>query len=115
MEKVGIARHFQSTAVSGTHGYYKPDVRLFQHACEALGVVPEECIMVGDRIDCDIVPAKQLGMRAVRLRTGRHASQEPRTQHERPDAEAIRRPRPPRGDLRSAGLTRLVQCRCESI
>jgi FMN phosphatase YigB (HAD superfamily) len=63
-------------------------VRLFLHACEALDVAPEECIMVGDRIDCDIVPAKQLGMRAVRLRTGRHASQEPRSWDERPDAEA---------------------------
>jgi phosphoglycolate phosphatase-like HAD superfamily hydrolase len=33
-------------------------------------------------------PAKSLGMRAVRLRSGRHAGQGPRTQHERPDAEA---------------------------
>ena len=88
IEKASIARYFQSTAVSGVHGYYKPDVRLFLHACEALGVTPEECIMVGDRIDCDIVPAKSLGMRAVRLRTGRHAGQEPRSQDERPDAEA---------------------------
>jgi len=70
MEQCGIARYFDSKAVSGVHGYCKPDVRLFLHACEALGVTPEECIMVGDRIDCDIVPAKSLGMRAVRLRSG---------------------------------------------
>jgi HAD superfamily hydrolase (TIGR01549 family) len=88
LEKVGIAKYFQSTVVSGSHGYYKPDVRLFLHACEALGVTPEECVVVGDRIDCDIVPAKALGMRAVRLRTGRHIAQEPRNDDERPDAEA---------------------------
>ena len=88
MEKVGIAKYFQSTAVSGTHGYYKPDERLFLHACEALSVAPEECIMVGDRVDCDIVPAKSLGMRTVRLRTGRHIAQEARSPDERPDAEA---------------------------
>ena len=41
MGKAGIATYFQSTAVSGVHGYYKPDVRLFLHACEALGVAPK--------------------------------------------------------------------------
>jgi putative hydrolase of the HAD superfamily len=89
MEQAGIAKYFQSTTVSGTHGYKKPDVRVFIHACEELGVAPEECIMVGDRIDCDIVPAKSLGMLAVRLRTGRHITQEPRNADERPDSEAI--------------------------
>lgn len=87
LEAHGIAKYFASTAVSGTHGFHKPDVRLFLHACEALGVAPEECIMVGDRIDCDIVPARQLGMRTVRLRTGRHVTQEPRSEAERPDVE----------------------------
>lgn len=87
LEAHGIAKYFASTAVSGTHGLHKPDVRLFLHACEALGVTAEECIMVGDRIDCDIVPARQLGMRTVRLRTGRHATQEPRSGNERPDVE----------------------------
>ncbi|MEO8458119.1 MAG: HAD family hydrolase [Chloroflexota bacterium] len=87
MEAAGIAKYFASQAVSGTLGFHKPDPRLFLHACEALGVEPAECIMVGDRIDCDIAPANALGMRTVCLRTGRHASQEPRTEAERPDAE----------------------------
>jgi putative hydrolase of the HAD superfamily len=87
MEAKGIAKYFASTDVSGHHGFHKPDVRLFLHACKALGVAPAECIMVGDRIDADIVPARQLGMRTVRIRTGRHATQEPRSNAERPDAE----------------------------
>jgi putative hydrolase of the HAD superfamily len=88
LELVGIAKYFQSMAVSGTHGYRKPDPRVFELACKALGVAPEECIMVGDRVDCDIVPARLLGMRTVRLRTGRHAGQEPRAWDECPDTEA---------------------------
>lgn len=88
LEAHGIAKYFQPTDVSGMHGYRKPDVCVFTHACEALGVAPGECIMVGDRIDCDVVPAKALGMRAVRLRTGRHAGQEPRAWDECPDTEA---------------------------
>ncbi|MBS0527400.1 MAG: HAD hydrolase-like protein, partial [Proteobacteria bacterium] len=42
---------------------------------EALGVAPAECIMVGDRIDNDIAPAKALGMATIRFRTGRHRRQ----------------------------------------
>jgi HAD superfamily hydrolase (TIGR01662 family) len=88
LEQHGIAKYFQYQSVSGSHGYRKPDVRLFLHACEALGVAPEECIMIGDRIDCDVAPTKSLGMRTVRLRAGRHIAQEPRNAAERPDAEA---------------------------
>lgn len=88
----GIGHFFASQAVSGVHGLRKPDVRLFLRACEELGVGPEECVMVGDRVDLDIVPAKLLGMRTVRLRSGRHAAQEPRSWDEVPDAEATDAP-----------------------
>jgi putative hydrolase of the HAD superfamily len=84
----GIAHFFKNQGISAVYGFRKPDVRLFLRACEDLGVAPDECIMVGDRIDNDIVPAKLLGMRTVRIRTGRHASQEPRSWDEAPDAEA---------------------------
>ena len=83
----GIGRYFHHREVSAMHGMHKPDPRLFLRACEDLGVRPEECIMVGDRIDNDIVPARWLGMRAVLLRTGRHIEQQPRSWLEMPDAE----------------------------
>ena len=44
------------------------------------------CIMVGDRIDNDIAPAKALGMAAILLRGGRHRRQRPRNDAETPDA-----------------------------
>jgi len=44
-------------------------------------------VMVGDRQDCDMVPALMIGMKAVRLRVGRHAKQQPRMPAEVPDAE----------------------------
>jgi HAD superfamily hydrolase (TIGR01549 family) len=87
LEKHGIARWFHYQQVSGTHGFRKPDVRVFLHACESLGVAPSESIMVGDRIDCDIAPATALGLRTVRIVTGRHANQRPRSWDEVPDAE----------------------------
>jgi FMN phosphatase YigB (HAD superfamily) len=87
MERAGIARYFHHRGVSGTHGFRKPDVRVFLEACKALRVRPDECIMVGDRIDNDIVPANALGMLTVRFRTGRHAAQQPRSWDEQPDFE----------------------------
>ena len=51
------------------------------------GVPPAECIMVGDRLDADIAPAKALGMATIRFRSGRHRRQKPRSPDETPDAE----------------------------
>lgn len=87
MDAAGIARYFSHRDVSGTHGFRKPDVRVFLHASEHLGVTPERCIVVGDRIDNDVAPARTLGMRTVLFRTGRHQEQQPRSWDEAPDAE----------------------------
>jgi putative hydrolase of the HAD superfamily len=87
LDALGIGRYFSHREVSGVHGYAKPDVRLFLRCCEDLGVAPEECVMVGDRIDNDIAPARLLGMRTVLFRAGRHAAQQPRSWEELPDAE----------------------------
>ena len=83
----GVGGFFHHREVSGTHGYRKPDLRLFARCCDDLGVEPGECIMVGDRIDNDIWPAKHLGMKTVLFRTGRHIEQRPRSHEDVPDAE----------------------------
>ena len=87
LDRQGIGHYFSSQAVTGVYGYRKPDVRLFLRACSDLGVEPAGCIMVGDRVDNDIVPARSLGMRTVLIRTGRHIAQQPRSWDERPDVE----------------------------
>ena len=83
----GLGAFFHHREVAGTHGYRKPDVRLFLRCCEDLAAAPEACIMVGDRIDNDIAPAAALGMRTVCYRCGRHAAQQPRAWDEVPSAE----------------------------
>ncbi len=87
LDACGLGQHFQHREVSGSHGFRKPDVRLFLRACAELGVPPEGCIMIGDRIDNDMAPARMLGMRTVLFRTGRHAGQQPRSWQETPDRE----------------------------
>jgi HAD superfamily hydrolase (TIGR01549 family) len=87
LDRAGIGHYFSHREVSAIHGYRKPDVRLFLRACAELDAEPSACIMVGDRIDNDIAPARVLGMRAVLFRTGRHIEQQPRTWEEVPDVE----------------------------
>jgi putative hydrolase of the HAD superfamily len=86
LDETGIRKYFAHRASEGLR-FHKPDVRAFLQVCEELGVLPEDCVMVGDRVDNDIVPAKLLGMRTVLFRTGRHARQQPRALNEVPDAE----------------------------
>jgi putative hydrolase of the HAD superfamily len=85
LARAGIGDLFTYQGLSGLTGFSKPDPRAFQAAAETLGMTPAECIMVGDRIDNDIVPAKALGMAAILLRGGRHRRQRPRTPEEEPD------------------------------
>jgi putative hydrolase of the HAD superfamily len=89
LAKQGIRHYFENDGISAVYGHRKPDIRLFLQACQDLAVEPAECIMVGDRIDNDIAPAKLLGMRTVLIRTGRHREQRPRSWDERPDAEVM--------------------------
>ena len=87
MERYGILKYFSYKKVSGSINLRKPDPRLLLHSCEGLGVEPQEAIMIGDRIDNDIVPARMLGMAAIRFVSGRHSSQRPRSWNEEPHAD----------------------------
>lgn len=45
----------------------KPDPRIFQRACEVLGVEPGDGLMVGDSLEADYHGARAAGMRALHL------------------------------------------------
>jgi HAD superfamily hydrolase (TIGR01549 family) len=87
LQRAGIGELFEHQGLSGATGIAKPDPRAFTMAAQSLNVMPAECIMVGDRIDNDIAPARALGMATIRFRTGRHRRQKPRSPTEAPDAE----------------------------
>jgi putative hydrolase of the HAD superfamily len=86
LARAGIGDLFDYQGLSSLTGFSKPDPRAFQAAADALGVPAAACIMVGDRIDNDMAPAKALGMAAILLRSGRHRRQRPRSPAEEPDA-----------------------------
>jgi putative hydrolase of the HAD superfamily len=86
LARAGIGELFDYQGLSTLTGLRKPDPGAFLAAAEAMGVSPSACIMVGDRIDNDIAPAKALGMATIQLRSGRHRRQQPRSPAETPDA-----------------------------
>ncbi|MFD5624765.1 MULTISPECIES: HAD family hydrolase [unclassified Streptomyces] len=49
----GLDRHIGAYVLSYEHGVQKPHPRLFTAACEALGVAPEDTLMVGDNRPAD--------------------------------------------------------------
>ncbi|MFN2642832.1 MAG: HAD family hydrolase [Actinomycetota bacterium] len=61
----GFGKHVDVWAISAEVGAEKPDERIFKFALQRAGARPETVVMVGDRLDRDLVPAKRLGMRTV--------------------------------------------------
>ena len=66
-------------------GVSKPDKAIFLRALAMAGCRPENAVMVGDRLDNDIRPAKDLGMTTVRMRKGLAIWMEPACDAEIPD------------------------------
>ncbi len=52
----------------------KPHALLYQIAMDRLGVMADQCLMIGDRPDTDIAGAAALGMKTALVRTGRFSS-----------------------------------------
>ncbi len=83
-----IAAYFKVVVLSGEVGWRKPDRRLFEMALSRANCQPERAIMLGDRPDKDIAPAKRLGMTTIRIRRGLDfGSNQPRDALEEADFE----------------------------
>ena len=87
VRRLGIAQYFDVVVVSEALGFRKPDPRMFRHALERANCKPEQAIMVGDRLDNDIAPAKRLGMKTIWIRQGWGGVPEPATADETPDVQ----------------------------
>lgn len=70
---------------SAEEGVAKPDGRIFEIALERSRCKPEQAVMIGDRIDNDIVPAKLMGMRTIWIKQGFGQYGNIRQEMEKPD------------------------------
>jgi putative hydrolase of the HAD superfamily len=65
LHKAGLTGFFGPIAVSGEHGFRKPDRRLFQLALDDMGVPADKTVYVGNDMYRDIFGAQQMGMTTV--------------------------------------------------
>ena len=70
LENWGLLKYFDVVAASAELGVSKPDKLIFEKAIELAGVPAYNAVMVGDRLDNDIIPAKAVGMKTVWIRKG---------------------------------------------
>jgi len=87
LRRFGFAAYLSVYALSDELQVSKPDEAIFSYALKAANCRPKEAVMVGDRIDNDIIPAKRLGMYSVRVLRGLFSDQRPSNEDEFPDAE----------------------------
>jgi HAD superfamily hydrolase (TIGR01549 family) len=84
LEDCKIERFFKVILLSSEVKIRKPDLEIFRLAMNLAKRSPENCIMVGDRLDTDISPANKLGMKTIRTTNSLFKLQEPMNEFEKP-------------------------------
>jgi len=69
LEKFGMDKFFDYIILSCEVELAKPDPRIFQLILDHFDVNGEECVMIGDNLEADIIPARTLGMRGILVDT----------------------------------------------
>ncbi len=72
--RMGIHLFFEDVFVSGEIGEEKSP-NFFKKVLSEIKAHPSECIMVGDREDSDILPAKKAGIYTIRIMQGPYAGE----------------------------------------
>ncbi len=73
--RLGLGRLFVGRVGAREAGVAKPDVRIFQAACRALGLAPGQVLHVGDDWALDVQGARQAGLHSAWVHRGAVAPQ----------------------------------------
>uniref|UniRef100_A0A0P4W8F1 N-acylneuraminate-9-phosphatase n=2 Tax=Scylla olivacea TaxID=85551 RepID=A0A0P4W8F1_SCYOL len=71
VKETGVQKYCDSVVISGDHNVEKPDRAIFDIALAELQVKPCECVMVGDKIEADILGGKNVGVKMTVWLNGR--------------------------------------------
>lgn len=85
LTEYGIIKYIDSVLSSAEEGIAKPDIRFYKKALKINRCVPYEAVMIGDRLDNDIFPAKSIGMKTVWIKQGFGGMQHPKSEAYEPD------------------------------
>jgi len=67
LEAIGIQRLFDGIFTYNSFKILKPDIELFKKVLKKIKAAPQECLVVGDRDDIDLSPARKLGMKTLEV------------------------------------------------
>lgn len=70
LENWGLMKYIKLVVASAEECVAKPDKEFFLRALRRAECLPENAVMIGDRIDNDIEPAKKLGMKTIWVKQG---------------------------------------------
>ncbi len=85
MKRYGLFQYLDLIIASAEEGVEKPDLRIFELALKRANCLPESAVMIGDRLDNDIVPAKRVGLKTIWIRQGFGGMANPLTEEDTPD------------------------------
>jgi len=71
--RLGIALYFDEVFVSEELGIKKGPA-FFRYILKKIKAEPKECVMIGDREDMDILPAKAVGLYTIRIMRGKYST-----------------------------------------
>ena len=81
----GLEDYFDAIVISEEVGIEKPAREIFEVALEEIKVKAENAMMVGNRIDADIVGANRIGMRSVWFKWNDRYKETIGSEEEKPD------------------------------
>jgi HAD superfamily hydrolase (TIGR01549 family) len=82
----GDADKFDALFVSGNLGVEKPELAFYRYICDSLSLPAKKIVMVGDDLGLDVIPALEIGMKAIHLRQNNYI---PRNESNQAAAEYI--------------------------
>ena len=85
LQQQGILQYIDLVIASAEEGVAKPDEKIFKIALERAACKSDNAIMIGDRIDNDIILAKKLGFHTIWIKQGFAQYWNITTENETPD------------------------------
>ncbi len=86
LKRAGWDAYFSCVITSVDANSWKPHSGIFRKAMRALGVQPDECVVVGNKISTDIVGGNHIGAKTVLFRWNDRYPSNPRHEDEQPSA-----------------------------
>lgn len=65
LQSSDLTKYFKEIIISEQVGFKKPDIRIFEISAEKANAAPEECMMIGDGLEVDVLGAQAAGWDAV--------------------------------------------------